>query len=187
LGFAFGDFDFHNSIDLGGLLLMKMMIDLETWGTNPDAEIIAAGVVIFDQEIISKDLYVLKPQRNRQRDPETVFWWTQRHSILLKIQSNPKIKIAEFLLSIWKKYHEHRITEVWAKSPSFDLRILKHAFEEQEIKTPWSFREEMDVRTIQTILKKKKYDLSIPKIPHDPVYDAEAQTKDVMWFDSLVL
>lgn len=166
---------------------MRMMIDLETWGTNPDAEIIAAGVVIFDQEIISSDLYVLKPQKNRQRDPETVLWWNERHAILLNIQAHPKIKLADFLFSFWKLYHQHRVTEVWAKSPSFDLRILQHAFDEQGMTKPWSFREEMDVRTVQTILKKKKYSLSIPEVNHDPVYDAVAQTKDVILFDSLVL
>lgn len=159
---------------------MRLMIDLETWALGPDAEIIAGALVVFDDQIRVRQALTLYPQPHRLRDPKTEDWWDQRKETLNKIQ-NLKIKasLKSFLLLIKSTIQVYQITEVWAKSPSFDLAILAHAYQEEGIEKPWTYKQENDVRTIENILKKKS-SLTYINTPHDPLADAEAQALNVI-------
>lgn len=159
---------------------MKMMIDLETWGKDRDSEIIAVAVVLFDKEVKEVHKWSVMAQSFRTRDPETVTWWMARKETLMSLLNAPKHQLNEVLHWINDLYTSNRVTEVWAKSPSFDLSILDHAYYEAEIIKPWRYYEEQDVRTAEALLKKTKIKLSIPENPHDPLSDCIAQSENVM-------
>lgn len=165
---------------------MRLMIDLETWSTSADAEIIACGLVVFDDKIHISRLFGLHPQKYRTQSQDTVNWWMERKETLEKIITAPVQCSLDALLKFISKIIEtHQITEVWAKSPSFDLMILDHAYRQVDINKPWRYSQERDVRTIQSILKKKSH-LSDPICPHDPLADAVAQAQDVIRFLEMV-
>ena len=165
---------------------MRLMIDLETWSTTSDAEIIACGLVVFDDKIHISRLFGLHPQKDRIRSQDTVNWWMDRKATLEKIFTAPvQCSLDALLRFISKIIETHQITEVWAKSPSFDLIILDHAYRQAKMEKPWKYSQERDVRTIQAILKNKSH-LSDPVCPHDPLSDAVAQTQDVIRFLGMV-
>lgn len=159
---------------------MKMMIDLETWGKDADTEIIAVAVILFDTEIKQLHKWSVIAQPERTRDPETVTWWMSRKETLMKLLNAPKHQLQDVLCWITDLYNTHRVTEVWSKSPSFDLVILDHAYHGANLIKPWKYYEEQDVRTAESLLKKTKLTKSIPTDPHDPLSDSIAQAENVM-------
>lgn len=88
------------------------------------------------------------------------------------------------------------VTKVWANSPTFDLTMLESEYRSIDMPTPWSYKEEMDIRTIRSMLvcpshyremlaeqlaaHKPELDASY-LVPHNAVYDAYAELLDVLW------
>lgn len=88
------------------------------------------------------------------------------------------------------------VTKVWANSPTFDLTMLEAEYKSIGIPTPWSYKEEMDIRTIRSLLVCPSHHREIlaeqlathkPEldkgylVPHNAVYDAYAELLDVLW------
>jgi hypothetical protein len=159
---------------------MKMMIDLETWGKEMDSEIIAVGVVIFDQEIKEMHKWCIMSQPHRSRDPETVTWWMSRKETLMTLLNAPKHQLEDVLCWINDLHTTNGVTEVWAKSPTFDLMILDHAYDQANLNKPWRFFEEQDVRTVEALLGISKLSKSLSITPHDPLSDCIAQVENVI-------
>lgn len=140
----------------------NIMIDIETLGSGYDAFILSIGAISFDIEtgethkayhininILSSDAGKLKI------DPGTILWWMQQSD---EARSQFKNSEGSVSLTLALKGLTDFIEDVgsdsfiWAKSPSFDCVILKNAFKVCDIKLPWDFRKERDVRTILDFL-----------------------------------
>lgn len=91
------------------------------------------------------------------------------------------------------------VTKVWANSPTFDLTMLESEYSSIGMEVPWSYREEMDIRTIRSLLVCPSHhremlaeQLAAHKpeldreylVPHNAVYDAYAELLDVLWVRS---
>jgi len=164
--------------------MIHYMIDIETLATTPDAHVLAIALVKFDQDTILKKL-VLYPDDheqvllNRKVDFSTLCFWLKFTRILEEIQDQPKSSLRKCLYQIvWFMSEEPKEENmVWAKSPSFDLTILKNLFGAGNL--PWKFSNEHDVRT--AYFKLKQYSITIlrPTNPHDPLEDATTQALNV--------
>lgn len=88
------------------------------------------------------------------------------------------------------------VTKVWANSPTFDLTMLESEYRSIGMPVPWSYKEEMDIRTIRSMLVCPSHHRELlaeqlaahkPEldagylVPHNAVYDAYAELLDVLW------
>lgn len=110
----------------------KLMIDLETLATTSDAEVIAIGAVIFDDEKVVDFLYLpLNYDRlTGHISGSTLRWWFDQskeaqESTFGGSRLDPWHAVEQFMTFI----SGHGIgegAEVWANDPDFDLVVLKH-------------------------------------------------------------
>lgn len=167
--------------------MIHYMIDIETLATGSNSLVLSIALVKFNQsEII--DTIVLYPdliqqdKRGRKIDINTLSWWL-KNSELLKNTIDQKRKSLNFC------YHQIQYfltekseqTRLWSKSPSFDLQILNHLF--QDWGNPIStFRMEADVRTAEFKLNQNSIPLEKPTNAHEALSDAIAQAKNIQNF-----
>lgn len=138
-----------------------IMIDIETLATGPNAAIATIAAVKFDFHSgdTGAQLYLrIDHQSNKELkraiDPDTVYWWlgqdpeakfdTFMHKDRVPLEE-ALIKLGGFVQS------EENNPKIWANSPRFDLAILGHAYQSLDIKVPWQFWQERDVRTIASL------------------------------------
>lgn len=130
--------------------MKRIMVDIETLSTAPDACIISIGVARFTEhavedtrvwEISSKDW-------TGHIDPATIKWW---------MNQSDEAKAASFhgTISAMTAAFEFAAfvdgaDEVWANSPSFDIVILKSWWKRfvPGVHFPISYKAERDCRTI---------------------------------------
>lgn len=158
------------------------MIDIETMSTKSNALILAVSLVDFSDRIESKKTWYLDTISqilDRDIDPETKQWWKQR-SFTFYYVSKGTDKLVDVLTELSFYLNMFPEKNIWAKDPDFDCRILENAFQQFQIKCPWSFRDKKSVRTIEYLLKIKNIKLDDPENPHDPESDAVAQAKNVI-------
>ena len=136
-----------------------IMIDIETLDTRPTAVILSIAALAFDRSeedpfLIPFNIQIdsLDQAASYQRtiDPATEMWWEQQ---------SDEVKDATFNGQITLRHALHKLTffirnnadidtvRIWAKSPSFDLVILKNALDYFQYNTPWQYTNERDVRT----------------------------------------
>lgn len=164
------------------------MIDLETLAISEDATIASIGLVLFDRDDHNKPtwdyLWRINLNQNRKIDPDTVKWWLkQDRQAIVDTFEGETVSLAHALNNLHNIIKDFKVEYVWANSPAFDLSALKHAYTQHNIKCPWTFRQEMDVRTLGNSLK--IYSIPIPKKEgtlHNPVVDCKNQIKIVHLF-----
>lgn len=152
---------------------MNIMVDIETLSTEPNACILSIGAVRFDEEgLIYCEFYKnIIPQNNRHIDVDTVEWWFNYPEAYSELKKD-RWYLKEALYSLGRFICKGDM--VWAKSPSFDLAILKNAYKEYGIVIPWDFRNERDVRTAE----KRKVESVGTK--HNALDDCYTQIKSII-------
>lgn len=151
---------------------IHVMVDLETLSTRYDASIISIGAIKFNPHgddrtefeswMSDPDLALdsnkyfcsyLIPSQAGHIETETIIWWLQ-HPEAGK-EAAKAIHTEEAALNAFTDWlGSTRNLVVWAKSPSADCVWLKNAWNRQgKASTPWTFKSERDVRTIQEIAR----------------------------------
>lgn len=149
-----------------------IMIDLETFSPRYDAAIASIGAIRFnrngdDRELFEKifkdgQTHLITSDRffeipivadKGHIDPETVRWWLQQSKQAQNSIANAVVGEEEALKLFANWLGSTRGYKIWAKSPSADCVWLTNAFERNEMKVPWDFRSEQDVRTVQTVAR----------------------------------
>ena len=138
---------------------MDVCIDLETGSTTPNAAILAIGACIFDPYsfAITDTLSVgIDPPSNdlthRAFSGETLAWWSCQPDALLELSKLKLVALHQALRELHAFLALHKPLHVWANSPSFDVVILRHAFQQHDLQFPIPFYNERDVRTIKALL-----------------------------------
>jgi len=175
---------------------IHVMVDLETMGTKVDSAIASIAIVAFNLDGMLSS-FEGTPELYTRIDlgtttgkcyPDTVLWWmkqseTARAEITwdgYKAIEIIAIQTVEDYIRDWAgqaKYKGGKLY-IWAKSPSFDLEILKKVFDTYALKTPWDFRNERDVRTITAMFPAIPF--VAPVVSHHALYDARAQADQVI-------
>lgn len=131
----------------------RVMIDIETLGKRRNAAIIEIAAVQFEETgILCEFDFQIEWESNDQRtvDFSTLKWW-QEIGFPKEAEKPTNLSVALWDLSKWidemRNIYSH--FEIWANSPSFDLEILRDAFEQHGYRTPWKYWEERDYRTLR--------------------------------------
>ena len=167
---------------------MDLMVDLETFDTASTAAIISIGAVVFDPETnhIEERTYHANVEWESALSYGTFsestidFWSNQSEDAVSALFSPEQIGLKEALEGFDKyvKSWKNKPKRIWANSPAFDVAILRHAFSKFDMKFPYVFWKEMDVRTIKNLLPKEV----LPEregVLHNAVDDCKHQCKIV--------
>lgn len=176
--------------------MTDIMIDLETLSTRSDAAILSVGIAVFDiktgkvSDTLYKEVTMEVQKEYGHIDPETVKWWLQRdddaRQTLYQTESSDRLyivlcKVREFLR---RHNHDHSATRLWSNGSSFDLVILRSAFQRHDMSVIWDYWQERDCRTIFDLAK----DIcgidvkpSSQDTAHHALQDAINQSESVSW------
>jgi|TARA_B110000259_G_C13935492_1_gene370661 hypothetical protein len=157
----------------------EIMIDIETLGISHNSIILTIGVVKFTRDTLKENIKKLDSFYRRidiksclnaglTQDKSTREWWErQNNEVKYEALENPnnRVPIEQALqeLSDWIKPSKF----IWANSPEFDCVILDNAYKNCNLKTPWSFWNTRDCRTLYDIANVNKKDL-----PNDNSHNA---------------
>lgn len=173
--------------------MKRLMFDIETLSTFPDAAVIAIAVVIRDDEnpshLQARSWFIDLATTIGHRNPETMDWWAAQDphvkNIVFAGNQVPREAIQElngFLLS--NGIHPDRTKDVrcYAAPASFDFPILTHQYQMLGLTPAWSWRTQ---RCLSSWKHELEDNLGIeiadvePELRHHPVHDCLAQFKEL--------
>lgn len=173
-----------------------LMVDLESWGQDSNSVIVQLSAVAFDintgtcGNVFNKYIDPFSAARNGLKiEPGTVLWWmlqkdNARNNMVTNInrivgKNTLANVLAEF--SQWFQENCSPNTIVWGRGPRFDFGLLTDAYRAVDLPTPWNFRNEMCVRTMEWLRPAVKQTVSLEEgtIAHDGVTDCIYQIKYV--------
>lgn len=140
------------------------MVDIETMGTSPNAAIITIGACIFDPYGIDTDSsipierqftttisMVDNQKQNRSFDADTIAWWLRQSKEAQDGLQDGDITNLRKALTDYNRFFSNqpgRVSRVWAKSPDFDMTIIRDALKSQNMMDHFKYWETRCVRTI---------------------------------------
>ncbi len=172
------------------------MIDLETFATGQNAAIVSIGAVAFDpwkpwgadgpglSDTFHRGLDVDAQVRAGARiDGSTVLWWLgqgeEARAALVDVEKMKPRGVLEAFADWWRKRH---CEFPWGNGSTFDLRILREAYELHDLPVPWKFWAERDLRTLKHLHEDwTTFPLKIKRegTHHDALEDAIYQARMV--------
>lgn len=147
--------DFENNI----------MVDIETFGNVSRSAIATIGAIKFNLktgktgEAFYKQIDLDSCMALGLRcSGNTIKWWLQQPKVAqdMLFADKETVSIQDALIS-FATFCEGDYN-IWGNSPRFDLGILRDAYELMDKPIPWSFRKELDVRTIVALEPRIKQD-----------------------------
>jgi hypothetical protein len=172
------------------------MVDIETLGIKPGSVILVIAATAFDihtgeitDEFITYVNVKSCTDEGMTIDANTLQWWEcdnrELYKDLVEKIINEGIPIEEALkkFNIFVKQHKdgNDSFKIWAKSPSFDLILLKVAYNLFGMVIPWYYRDELDVRTLLQLTDGNFPDFEVEGKEHDGLYDCRIQAKRTAW------
>lgn len=172
-----------------------IMIDLETLGVQPNAQILSIGAVKFDPLVINKD-FDLQDQFycridldscesfNFSIDQSTIDWWSKQspEAIDEAFNSDDRIDIRSAIDDFYKFCWG--CSKVWSNGAGFDIVILETVFKRLQKAVPWRYWQVMDCRTWNELGR------AVPEVEtgvkHNALDDAVAQAQRVQLIAELL-
>ena len=166
----------------------NLMVDIETLGTKPGAPVISLAAVQFDLETgETGEVFHMNinpgslDEGGNIPDYNTLLWWVEGRSELLtnilKDGIDARIVFTSFCNYITETFKGINTFYVWGNSNRFDLGLLEYQLHLHDWETPWSFRNERDVRTLVHFAPEVKNNLPFEGTKHNPLYDCKHQIK----------
>lgn len=160
------------------------MVDIETMGTLPYSIIMSIGIVAFDiitgelGEEFYKTIDVKSSKSfNLIQDKATVEWWNKQDScIFLELFKNTE-QLPTVLKELNSFLKNNCKTDklMWGNSASFDLGLLRNAYERCGIIPQWYYGNEFCCRTIVLLNPSVKNNMSKLVGAHHPITDCKNQ------------
>jgi hypothetical protein len=164
--------------------LGHVMVDLETMGNGTNAAICSIGAVEFDintgetglEFFVKVDLQSCL-DRGLSVNGSTIMWWLSQSEnarmALLGENKNLAQALYEFRLFLEKLGAND--VQFWGNGITFDGVILTEAYRACNLKEPWNFRNERDVRTLVSLAPKVKEHYPVMGTAHHPIDDCKYQ------------
>lgn len=138
-----------------------VMIDLETWGTGHDAVILSVGAAKYDPNNPTREdiepFYVAVDPASCQRlglkiEAGTVEWWMEpaRDAARAKLLTDEKVDLASALDGFISWYGTKSLP-TWSCGATFDIPIMRNAFNAVGMPCPWKFYDERCYRTLKSL------------------------------------
>ena len=181
-------------------MTIKVMLDIETFGTKTKVPLMSIGAVAFDPEKPEKawDKFYMPISPIGQDayglviDPSTMCWWMdpKRHPPLAEWHNSLKYDLATTLdgfrmwLSDVATQNEVKSSEieVWGNGAGFDNVILGAAYDAVGLERPWKHWMDRCFRTLKN-LAPPTLEPFREGTNHNALADAEHQTR---WFFAIV-
>ena len=135
-----------------------LMIDLETMGKANNAAIFQIAAAFFDPKTAQvgetfSQLVSLESctEYGLTMDVSTIIWWMEQSDEARPKSNLPYMQLPTTLgafSDFIKAYSSDAKVQPWGNGATFDLIILKSAFQACSIPLPWRFYNERDVRTV---------------------------------------
>lgn len=157
------------------------MIDLETWGRQPNGAIASIGAVCFNLEdgIIDKFYKIIDVtdaiESGGTFHPETMKWWFAQSEEARKEMMSGKELLKPSLIKFTDWYNKHNATRIWARNVIFDITILTTMFRKLKLMPPYHYREVRDVYALA--------DFNFPILVTKAI--KRLQTTDIIWHNAL--
>lgn len=172
--------------------MIHAMVDIETVGVGKDAPLFEIGIQLFalekqgsemnGTEIASGHWHVnimdVMWQTGRCPQPDTLDWWRRQAYDPSAIVD--RVTLSDSLHGMRALYDDHPVEMTWANSPSFDLIILEGHFQSLGWTVPWSYKEELDFRTMRWAAKRRGWVQPEVEPTHSALEDCRLQTKLLM-------
>lgn len=168
--------------------MKDVMIDIETMGGIPNGAIASIGACVWDAVTsqVTDPFYVNVDvddavARGMMRDDRTVAWWAKQPQDARDALRDPEP--IELTAALWQLIDwMPKKCCVWAKPPSFDITILRTAFNLCYLRCPWHFRQERDMRTLLQITRDYTGGVELSKHgdKHNALHDAQRQGIDAV-------
>lgn len=158
---------------------LHIMLDIETWSTDPNALIISVGACAFDPKddrIVDSFYVAIDPASSdcvgRHICPDTIMWWMDPERTTAREQWLRAHKVDLYTalegLNIWAPSDK-----VWGNGPAFDNNIMMQSYKAVQLEPFWRHWNDRCYRTI------KNLDKSIKIVPvgeyHNALDDALGQ------------
>lgn len=139
-------------------MTQHLMIDLETLGAGDHAAIVQIGVAEFTKAGVGQAAVwniLARCENFGEVEPDTVKWWQEQDpdARAAVFNATPRVALAVALEDL-RKWID-RANFVWAHPPSFDLRLLRQAYERCNLRFPIARRAELCYRTLWRLLELK--------------------------------
>jgi len=170
--------------------MKRIMIDLETISTFPNAGVVAIALVMYDdkdsENLRGRTWYIDPDFVIGHNNPETRDWWNdQDPNVRKKIfggNETPRdvFQSVNGFVSGFIGYSEE--VRIYADPANFDFPILKSQYQALGLQSPWSWRDERCLRTMKKELADNtgiEIEEVTSEIPHDPMHDCLAQVKEL--------
>ncbi len=180
---------------------VRIMFDIETLSTSPNACVLSIGAVVFGSlhetkahPTYPREFYVNVNDPDGQIDLSTILWWFKQSPEAQQRVLGERAPLHEALKKFfcWCSMHatgtlneiqdrKSANVEFWSRSPSFDEVILETAYRRSGVLSPFFHRWSRDCRTIEMIAG-LPYDPTLYRtaLAHDALEDARTQAKHVM-------
>ena len=161
----------------------RIMLDLETLGTDPGCVILSIGAVRFDSDGPTDDEFYKEislascTDAGLEIDVGTLEWWLGQESQAREVLTGGD-RLDEVLYRFSDWFQSPDADEIWAFSPSFDCAILEAAYEAVDYRVPWSYRDERCARTLAALPGAVRTDRG-DETAHDALDDARWQARNV--------
>lgn len=159
----------------------RVMVDLETMATSPNAAIISIGAVRFGSGQILDEFYQVVDLNSSltvglEIEADTLLWWMQQDDIARKQFLSGAKNISTVLddFAAWLGQD----AEVWGNGAAFDNVILTNAYKKCGKKRPWAYYNDRCYRTIKALYP--NITLERAGTHHIAVDDSRHQAKHLM-------
>lgn len=159
----------------------RVMLDIETLGTDPGATICSVGAVAFDETGLGAEFHESISLQSCEQlgleiDADTLEWWLDQDAEPRQVlQGGAHIEIVLDRFSQW--LDEQGVEEIWANSPSFDCVLLEAAYDLACRDVPWEYWQQRDMRTLSEL--PVAADVEQQGTEHDALDDARYQARVV--------
>lgn len=175
--------------------MKRIMLDIETLSTFPNAAVIAVALVVMEDGKPQKDWkargWFINPELAiGHRDPATMEFWNaqpnQVKSLVFAGNDSPREalqSISAFVGSIIGD-HDSKDYRVYADPSNFDFPILRYQFQQSGIVFPWYWRRERCMGSMHKMIE-EEWGFKIAHVgppeefKHHPIHDAIAQMHEL--------
>lgn len=165
--------------------MSKMMFDLETMSTNPNAAIASIGAVIFDEKLGITDRFYTNVSLKSCKDvglhfsDDTIQWWKQQKPEVMATLMVDPVPVSEAILGLFDFYKSHKCVEVFSWGANFDFPVISSAaFACGLGKEPWKYYNVRCARTLAAL-----FGMKIERnedLHHNAMQDAEDQAQVII-------
>lgn len=169
-----------------------IMIDLETLSTQPNAAILSIGACYFDMstgnigDTFHRHIHFTDYPEIGHISAETVKWWLKQSDAARKALTDNKtgVALATALMELHDFVPRNKQAKFWSNGATFDLVIIRSAFDRCGHSVPWQYWQERDVRTIVDIADRlsginTSKSTEFMGVKHDALADAIHQARYV--------